>query len=306
MKVKGAIIWGLVLILLTSLLFGCSKNSDSNALRQSEVNLNTTPYTHPEAIISAKQLYGIINQPNLTVIDTRPRDIYEQGHIPGAICFNVKALNDPNRRGKFTSPKLLSLTIREYGVSSTDHIVVYSDNYSHTALWFFLNMYGLNVQILNGGLEQWQAQGYTLDTGRVRRSNLGVFNLSNEQQKIYPLIETESVANALQQPENTAVIDARSAEEYSGKGHIAGAINITWDQLINEDMTFKNASDLIKLFQDKGITPDKQVIVYSNNAYRASLIYFVLDRLLGYPNVKVYDGYYLYWSVHKPLIKGDI
>lgn len=305
MKVKSTIIWGLILVLLTSLLFGCSKNSDSNALSQSKINLNTTPYTHPDALISAQQLYRIMNQPNLTIIDTRPRDIYEQGHIPGAICFNVKALNDPNRRGKFTSPKLLSLTIREYGVSSTDHIVVYSDNYNHAALWFFLNMYGLNVQILNGGLEQWQAQGYALDTGRVRRGYLGKFNLSNEQQKIYPTIETANVANALQQPDKVTVIDARSAEEYSGKGHIAGAINITWDQLINEDMTFKNASELTKLFHDKGITPDKQVIVYSNNAQRASFIYFVLDRLLGYPNVKVYDGFYLYWAAHKPLVKGN-
>lgn len=303
MNIKKIIILGLILILLTSLLIGCNKDPDFSAA--SNVKEKVAPYAHPEAMISADQLNKILNQPNLTILDTRSRDIYVQGHIPGAICFNVKSLMDPNRRGRFTSPKLLSLTIREYGVNSSDHIVVYSDNYYHAALWFFLNMYGLNVQMLDGGLEQWQAKGYEMNTGRVRRSNLGAFKLSEEQQKANVIIETDSVAYALQQPENNAVIDARSAEEYSGRGHIAGAINITWDHLINEDMTFKNASDLKKLFEDKGITPDQQVIIYSNNAHRASFIYFALDRLLGYPNVKIYDGFYLYWALHKPLIKGD-
>ncbi|SFG89656.1 thiosulfate/3-mercaptopyruvate sulfurtransferase [Desulfotomaculum arcticum] len=305
MSVKKYLVLGVLLTLLAGLLIGCgNKDQDLNTVNAKEP---AVPYTHPEAMISADQLKKILSQPNLTILDTRTRDIYEQGHIPGAICFNVKSLMDPNRRGRFTSPKLFSLTIREYGVNSSDHIVVYSDNYNHAALWFFLNMYGLNVQMLNGGLEQWLAKGYEMETGRVRRGNLGAFNLAGEQQKANFIIETATLAEALlQNSEGIAVIDARSAEEFSGRGHIPGAINITWDQLINEDMTFKNASDLKELFTDNGITPEKQVVIYSNNSIRASYIHFVLNRLLGYANVKIYDGFYLYWAREKTIVKGSV
>ncbi|WP_027364758.1 sulfurtransferase [Desulfotruncus alcoholivorax] len=303
MSVKKYIVMGVILTLLTILLIGCSNKDQLNST--ANIKEEAIPYTHPEAMISADQLKKILGQPNLTILDTRTRDVYEQSHIPGAICYDFRSVLDPNRRGRFNSPKAFSLRIREYGVNSSDHIVLYSDNYNHAALWFFLNMYGLNVQILNGGFGQWQAKGYEIETGRVRRGNLGSFSLSDEQQKANFIIETIDVANALQQPENVVIIDARSDEEYGGRGHIPGAINIPWDQLINEDMTFKNASDLKKVFLDKEVTPEKQVIIYSNNVFRASFIYFALNKLLGYTNVKLYDGFYLYWYRHRPLATGS-
>lgn len=300
-----------LIIVLTTLLFvcliaGCNRGGETEsanikaALERTEVK----PYAHPESLISAEQLRRILSQPKLTVIDTRDRKIYEQGHIPGAICFNTKSLSDPNRRGRFTSPKLLSLTIREYGVNSTDRIVVYSDNYSHARLWFFLNMYGLNVQMLDGGFDQWLAKDYEIEGGRVRKPYLGKFNLTDVQPTVRAIIETVNVATALERPEENAIIDARSPEEFSGRGHIPGAVNIPWELLINEDKTFKTVTDIEKIFVDKNVTPDKQVIVYSDNASRASFVYFVLNKLLGYDNVKVYDGFYLYWATEKPLLKG--
>ncbi len=306
MRFKKVLIIVLAITLLFGLIAGCNRGGEiEDAIIRDAIERNEVkPYAYPESTVSAEQLRGMLNQPNLTIIDTRDRNIYEQGHIPGAICFSPKSLSDPNRRGRFTTPKIFSLTIREYGVNSTDHIVVYSDNYSHARLWFFLNMYGLNVQILEGGLDQWLANGYEIEAGRVRRTYLGKFNLTDVQPKVRAIIETVNVAAALENPEENVIIDARSPEEYSGRGHIPGAVNISWELLINEDQTFKTVTDLEKIFVDKNVTLDKQVIVYCDDASRASYVYFVLDKLLGYNNVKVYDGFYLYWATEKPLLKG--
>ncbi len=306
MKVERVLLLCFTLVMsLLLLISGCNRPENMDGDETFE-KAKAKPYAHPDSLISAEQLRRLLGQPNLTIIDTRPRDIYEQGHIPGAICVNIKSLSDPNRRGRFTSPKLFSLTIREYGVNSTDHIVVYSDNYSHARLWFFLHMYGLNVQMLDGGIDQWLAKGYETTQGRERRPYLGKFNLTKEQLKENAIIETIDVAAALEKPEENIIIDARSPEEYSGRGHIPGAVNIPWEQLIEEDKTFKPADDLEKIFVQQNVTPDKRVIVYSDNATRASYIYFVLTQLLGYQNVKVYDGFYLYWASEKPLLKGNI
>ena len=306
MKPKNALFLGLGIILFLLIITGCSRTGGivEADVKTAAEKVEVKPYAHRESLISAEQLRMSLGMPNLTVIDTRSRDIYEQGHIPGAICFNTRALSDPNRRGRFTSPKLLSLTIREYGVNSTDQIVVYSDNYSHARLWLFLKMYGLNVQMLDGGIDRWLANGYETADGRERRPYLGKFSLSAEQLTERAIIETIDVAAALEKPGENIIIDARSAEEFSGRGHIPGAVNISWEQFIEEDQTFKTVNDLEKIFIERNITPDKRVIVYSDNASRASYVYFVLKELLGYDDVKVYDGFFLYWATEKPLLKG--
>ena len=294
----------LVLILALAaafLLSGCNKEEEMD-LKAMQQKAKEKPFAHPEYLISAEQLKRSIGQANLTIIDARDRNTYQQEHIPGAICYNMRALSDPNRRGRFTSPKLFSLSIREFGVNMTDHIVIYSDNYYHSGLWLYLYMYGIeNVQILNGGFEQWKAKGYETAGGRERRANKGQFKISEVNQKVKAIAETGDVVTAMENPNNNIIIDTRSPQEYSGHGHIPGAINITWDQLINKDKTFKTASELGEIFTKQGVTPDKQVILYSNNFYRSSYVYFALTQLLGYEKVKVYDGFYLYWSREKPL-----
>jgi len=263
------------------------------------------PDSQSGSLISTEQLNKMLNQPNLTVIDARQRDIYVQGHIPGAVHFNMRYVMDPNRRGKFISPKLFSLAMRESGVNSTDRIVVYGDNYDQARLWFFLNLYGLDVQMLNGGFDQWKAKGYDITTGREKRNILGKFNIADKQPIELALIDTVDVAAALNQPGKNVIIDARSAEEYSKKGHIQGAVNITWDQLVNSNMAFKSTSDLKKIFAAEGVTPDKQVIIYSSNSARASFVYFALTKILNYNNVKIYDGFFIYWAIQRPLVKAN-
>ncbi|WP_066632829.1 sulfurtransferase [Desulfolucanica intricata] len=294
MKINRLFFLGLVLSLVAFLLIGCNKGEEKVV----EVK-KAEPYAHPEALISADQLKRILMQPNLTIIDTRPQEDYLQEHIPGAIHFKVKLVLDPNRKGRFASAGILSRYMRQYGINSTDHIVVYSDDYSHARLWCSLNMYGIkNVQILNGGFAQWKNKGYETATGRERKAKLGKFVPG---EKTNTIINTEQVSAAVRTSDNV-IIDARSLDEYSS-GHIPGAINIPCDQLINEDGTFKSISELKKIF-NKYVTSDKQIIVYSRNATRSSYLFFVLNKLLGYENVKIYDGYRIYWAPHKAREKG--
>ena len=300
MKVRRAFLPILILSIVICLAVGAFNGKIMSAQAAEDA-----PVTPSGSLISAEQLNKILNQPDLTVIDARQRDIYAQGHIPGAIHFNIRYVADPNRRGKFISPKLFSLAMRESGVNATDRIVVYGDNYDQARLWFLLNLYGLNVRMLNGGFAQWKAKGYEITAGREKRNILGKFDIAGEQPKEPALIDTVGVAAAMNQPGKNVIIDARSAEEYGNKGHIRGAVNITWDQLVNRDMTFKSASDLKNIFSKAGVSPEKQVIIYSGNSARASFVYFALTKILGYNNVKIYDGFFVYWAIQRPLVKGN-
>ncbi|MGC2683672.1 MAG: rhodanese-like domain-containing protein [Candidatus Nitrosopolaris sp.] len=108
------------------------------------------------------------------------------------------------------------------------------------------------------------------------------------------------------------LVDVRSPKEFTGEilappeypteqaqrgGHIPGAKNIPWSQVVNDyDGTFKSADELKKLYESKGITPDKEVIAYRRIGERSSHTWFVLKYLLGYPNVKNYDGSWTEWG----------
>jgi len=117
-----------------------------------------------------------------------------------------------------------------------------------------------------------------------------------------------------------ALVDVRSPAEFTGEitappeypnehaqrgGHIPGAVSIPWSQAVKEDGTFKNAEDLAKLYQSKGITPDKEIITYCRIGERSSFSWFVLKYLLGYPNVRNYDGSWTEWGnmVRNPIQK---
>lgn len=295
MNIRKSIILGVVMsFFFLLILVGCNKENDVNMPAAVE------PYAHPEALISPEKLKIILGKQNVTVIDTRPLAEYRQAHIPTAICMHNLSLMDPNIQGKFTNPILLSIELRKHGVRKSDNIVVYSDDYSHAPFWFLLDAYGLNVQMLNGGFEQWKAKDYPVTTGVERKNYVG--NIYFKEIPTAAFIDVHKVKDiVINKTENVVIIDTRSALEYYGQAgppgarrHLAGAVNITWDQLINEDLTFKTATELKKIFEEKGVTPGKQIIVYSYTPFEASFVYFVLDKLLGYENVKLFDTWYYY------------
>lgn len=295
---KKMLALGLVILFIVSTGTGCS------AKKGQAVNYKPPEppgaYAHPEYLINVDQLKTSLNDPFLLIIDLRPRGLYIQEHIPGAISFNSRYITDYNRPGRIAPPSQFKLAAREFGISNRNKVVVYGASYEQTRLWFALYMYGHeSVQMLDGGIDKWKAKGYPVAAGRERRNPA----------KYTPAIEkvpevmagTEEIMTAMGNTDKNVIVDARSAAEYKA-GHIPGSINVEWETMINEDKTFKSANELKKIFSEKGITPDNKVIVYSNQCYRSSYLYFVLKQLLGHENVKNYDGFLLYWKKgHRPL-----
>ncbi|MDQ3940775.1 MAG: sulfurtransferase, partial [Actinomycetota bacterium] len=212
-------------------------------------------------------------------------------------------LHDLPRREFIASDQLATL-LGEKGVSSHDTIVLYSGNnnwFAAYAYWLFKYRGVENVKLLNGGRKKWELESRLLSQDEPDRSPRG-FEIGSELPELRAFRE-EVITRA--QSGNQAWVDVRSPEEFRGEllapphlpqeqaqvpGHIPGASNITWSKTVNENGTFKSPDELRKLYEAEGITSDKEVVAYCRIGERSSHSWFVLRELLGFENVKNYDG----------------
>ena len=229
---------------------------------------------------------------------------YEKGHIPGAISIDWENdLHDLPRR-EFVSGEQLAQLLGSKGISNDTTIVLYSGNNN----WFAAYAYWLlkyrgveNVKLLNGGRKKWELESRLLNQD-VPSGSAATFTPGQERSELRAFRD-EVIARA--QEGGKAWVDVRSPEEFRGEllapphlpqeqaqvpGHIPGASNITWSKTVNEDGTFKSRDELEKLYAEEGITSDKEVIAYCRIGERSSHSWFVLRELLGFANVKNYDG----------------
>jgi thiosulfate/3-mercaptopyruvate sulfurtransferase len=209
--------------------------------------------------------------------------------------------------------------MRSKGIAPDTTVVFYGDKNNWWAcysLWVFQLFGHTNVKVMNGGRAKWVAEGRKL-----------VKDVPEYPAGDYPVsVRTDYRIRAfrdqvLQHVRNSgALVDVRSPGEYSGQllhmpdypqegavrgGHIPGASNIPWAKAANEDGTFKSADELKQLYEAEGITPDKDIVAYCRIGERSSHTWFVLSYLLGYPNVRNYDGSWTEWgnSVGVPIEK---
>jgi thiosulfate/3-mercaptopyruvate sulfurtransferase len=234
--------------------------------------------------------------------------LYGQGHIPGAVHFNWQTqLQDTVRRDWINQEQIETL-LGEHGVGNDTTLVLYGDknNWFATYTFWLLTMYGApNLRVLNGGRAKWIAEGRQIVTD-VPSYPKARYRAKAPDPAVRAL--RDQVLAALGK---SALVDVRSPQEYSGEliampaypqegaqrgGHIPGAQNIPWGQNVRDDGTFKSPEDLRKLYESKGITPDKNVIAYCRIGERSSLTWFTLKYLLGYPDVKNYDGSWTEWG----------
>jgi thiosulfate/3-mercaptopyruvate sulfurtransferase len=227
---------------------------------------------------------------------------YDGGHIPGAVKIDWKnELQDPVRRDFVDSAgfeKLLSAK----GIANSDKVILYGGNnnwFAAYAYWYF-KLYGHDaVQLLDGGRKKWELDGRPLSTDAVTREETSYS--AKEQDRSIRAFRDEVVAaiNAKN------LVDVRSPDEFAGKllapahlpqeqaqraGHIPTAINVPWSKAANEDGTFKSADELRALYAEAGIDESKATIAYCRIGERSSHTWFALHELLGYPDVKNYDG----------------
>ena len=229
---------------------------------------------------------------------------YEKGHIPNAISINWESeLHDLPRREFVTSEQLATL-LGEKGIGSDQTLILYSGNnnwFAAYAYWLFLYRGVQNVKLLNGGRKKWELESRILTQDDSNRQST-TYQIGAERPELR-IFRDDVLQRAI--AGDGAWVDVRSPEEFRGEllapphlpqeqaqvpGHIPGASNITWSKTVNEDGTFKTAKELEELYATEGITSDKEVVTYCRIGERSSHSWFVLTQLLGFQNVKNYDG----------------
>jgi thiosulfate/3-mercaptopyruvate sulfurtransferase len=267
-------------------------------------------YAHPEVLVDTNWVDQHKNDPKVRVaeVDYDPTANYTLGHVPGSVLIDWKAdINDPLTRNILTKQACESL-LQRVGVSDDTTLVLYGDFnnwFAAFAFWVF-KYYGYkDVRLMNGGRKKWLEEDKPV-TKDIPSHAKGNFKASEPDSSIRVFLRY--VRDTLG---SKILVDVRGPKEFTGEilappeyptehaqrgGHIPGAVNIPWAQAVNEDGTFKSADELQKLYQSKGVAADKEVISYCRIGERSSHTWFVLKYLLGYPNVKNYDGSWTEWG----------
>jgi thiosulfate/3-mercaptopyruvate sulfurtransferase len=270
-------------------------------------------YAHPEVLVTTQWVSEHLNDPHIRIaeVDYDPASNYNQGHIPGAVIFDWKKdMNDPMTRDILSKEQLESLMGRS-GVSQETTIVLYGDFNNWFAAYAFwdLKYYRLeNVKLMDGGRKKWLIEDRPL-TKDVPDHKPTAFSTNSPDVRVRAY--REEVRAAIGNPKR-ALVDVRGPKEFSGEvtappeypneqaqrgGHIPGAKNIPWGQAVNDaDGTFKSMAELEQLYNSKGVDKDKGVITYCRIGERSSHTWFVLKYLLGFPDVKNYDGSWTEWG----------
>lgn len=267
-------------------------------------------YAHPETLVDTDWVARHQNDPKVRVVEVDvDTSAYDQGHVPGALGWNWGTqLCDTLRRDIIPKEKFEQL-MAESGIDRDTTVILYGDNNNWFAAWALWQMkiYGHDdVRLMNGGRRKWLAEGRAMsrDVPTYPRTRYPATGPDFSIRSFEP-----EVMQAMQR-QTAHMVDVRSPDEFTGRilappglpetcqrgGHIPGARNIPWSMACNEDGTFKSADDLTALYQGQTITPDKPVIAYCRIGERSSHTWFVLKYLLGYPNVKNYDGSWTEWG----------
>lgn len=269
-------------------------------------------YAHPEALVSTQWVADHLDDSNVRIIESNEDPLlYSSGHVPGAVHIDwVTDLNDQVRRDyldKATFETLMS----KHGISNDTLVVFYGDKnnwWACYAFWVFQLFGHTNAAIMNGGRKLWEAENRPLTRDvpsypatTYHAPQRADYKVRAFRDQVLTHVESEG-----------PMIDVRSPGEYSGEllhmpdypqegtlrgGHIPGAKSIPWGKAANENGTFKSVPDLKTLYEkENGFSDDQNIITYCRIGERSSHTWFVLTYLLGYDNVRNYDGSWTEWG----------
>lgn len=263
----------------------------------------TENYVNPDLIWSAEALQARLGDSGLSIIDTRPAELFAAGHIPGARHFDPYFVNcddtDPAPLASFT--RMWANLVGWRGIEAKDTIVVYgsfSDMCAARAFWFLEYLGHTDTHVLDGGLATWTASG-----GPVSRDAEQPQPVKFDFMAVPERVATyTSILEAIDDP-SVVILDNRSHAEFTGAdrrarrgGAIPTALHLDWVDLYDHSSgCMKPAGELRRLFESVGVTPDKEITVYCNTGYRSAHAYLAL-RLLGYPRVRNYVGSWQEWG----------
>ena len=279
-----------------------------------------TAYAHPERLVSTEWLAEHLGEPGLVVVES-DEDVllYETGHIPGAVKIDWHTeLNDPVVRDYLNGEQFAAL-LSSKGISRDSTVVVYGDKnnwWAAYALWVFTLFGHEDVRLLDGGRDLWIAEGrpLTTDAPEIVPAEYPVVDRDDATVRAFK----EDVLQHLGKP----LIDVRSPEEHSGErtsapaypeegalraGHIPTAASVPWAKAAAPDATFKTRKELDAIYLgEAGLNEGDEVIAYCRIGERSSHTWFVLTHLLGFENVRNYDGSWTEWgsAVRVPIVTG--
>jgi thiosulfate/3-mercaptopyruvate sulfurtransferase len=278
-------------------------------------------YARPEMLVSTSWLAEQLDDPGLVVAES-DEDVllYETGHIPGAVKLDWHTeLNNPVTRDYVDGAGFARL-MSDKGISRDTTLVLYGDRnnwWAAYALWVCTLFGHPDLRLLDGGRAKWIAEGREVTTKAAQppRADYPVIERDDSTVRAF----RDQVLAHLGQP----LIDVRSPGEYTGEllhmpdypqegalrgGHIPGAKSVPWSRAAADDATFRTRKELEAIYAgDAGLRPDDDVVVYCRIGERSSHTWFVLHHLLGYPQVRNYDGSWTEWgnSVRTPIRRGE-
>jgi len=268
-------------------------------------------YAHPEVLVTTQWVADHVNDPKIRLVEVDvDTSAYDQGHVAGAVGWNWQSQLQDNIRRDLIDKATLEKLLGQSGISNDTTIILYGDNNNWFAAYAFwqLKYYGhKDVRLMNGGRKKWleEKRPLTTDASKIGtatyRATSPDESLRARKEQVFALLDKRGKGQ---------LVDVRSVDEFTGKiiappgmsetaqraGHIPSAANIPWSQAANEDGTFKSVDQLKALYQGKGVTGQDETIAYCRIGERSSHTWFVLKYLLGYNNVKNYDGSWTEWG----------
>ena len=279
-------------------------------------------YARPEALVSTQWLASHLTDQNIRILES-DEDVllYDTGHIPGAQKIDWhEDLNDSVQRD-YVSKEQFEKLLRSKGIDQSTTVIFYGDKnnwWAAYAYWVF-QLFGFeNAKLLDGGRIKWEQEGREMTTEVPSFPATEYKAEERDDERIRAFFHQVREHAESGKP----LVDVRSPDEYSGVrthmadypqegtlrgGHIRGAKSVPWARAANADGTFKSADQLRAIYeQEQGLKPSDDVVAYCRIGERSSHTWFVLTHLLGYENVRNYDGSWTEWgnAVKAPIEKG--
>lgn len=268
------------------------------------------------ALVSPAWLQARLDDPDLRIIEIaglRPENLAaygEEGHVPGALSWPWKENLWDARERDFPSPQEFARRMGAAGIGNDTTVVVYGEDiqFGVCAWWVFRYCGHRNVHVLDGARTRWKAEGRALQTDSPPAPAPTTYTPAAREpgMRVY----RDEVAAALGK-EGIVLLDLRSPEEYCGKrvggpggpdvgamryGRIPGARHLHYVDILDANKAFKPAEEIEALMAQRGVTSDTATIAYCRLSHRATVAYFALTELLGFDNVRIYDGSWTEWG----------